>query len=69
LTARGKDASKLKTIQQADGNVAHLSVPLAQADPLHRWRREYLRRCIEADPVLFPVDPILHGIELDLHRG
>jgi hypothetical protein len=68
LTARGKDASELEPIQQADGNVTHLAVPLAQTDPLHGWSRKDLRRCIEADSVLFPVESILHRIELDLHR-
>src|SRR5260370_30562895 len=35
LTARGEDAGKLDPLQQADGNVAHLAVLLAQAVPLH----------------------------------
>jgi hypothetical protein len=48
-TPHGKDAGKLDSLQQTDGNVAHLAMPLAQARPLHSRRRENQHRSGETE--------------------
>jgi hypothetical protein len=58
LLAHREDAGEFQPFEQADGDVAHFAALLAQAGPLHLWRREDRRRRLKTDPVLFPVDPV-----------